>query len=98
MQRPALNSQWTGFIAGIILPLISFLIFYLIRYGEIHPLEFFQFIYFRSILSSLLSLNILPNLLLFYIFIRKNYLFSARGILLATFLYAGIVLFIKVLS
>ena len=60
--------------------------------------EFLEYTYFRGILSSLLSLNILPNLILFYLFIRKDYLFSARGVLIATFLFAGLVLIIKVMS
>lgn len=97
MQRPELNSQRTGFIAGIILPLISFFLFYLFRYGEIPLIEFIKYVYFRQVLSPVLSLNILPNLIIFYLFIRKDYLRSARGVLLATFLFAGVVLLIKVL-
>jgi len=98
MQKPAFNTQKTGFISGIILPVISFFIFYLVRYRGIGMAEFLEYTYFRGILSSLLSLNILPNLILFYLFIRKDYLFSARGVLIATFLFAGLVLIIKVMS
>lgn len=82
----------------MILPLISFIIFYLVRYRHIPVNEFFDFVYFRGVLSPLLSLNILPNLILFYIFIRKNYLLSARGVLIATFFFALMVLFIKIFS
>ena len=98
MQRQLFNSQKTGFTLGLILPLISFLIFYLFRYRDIPLVEFFNYVYFRHVLSPLLSLNILPNLILFFIFIRKNYLFSARGVLIATFIFAVLVLIIKVLS
>jgi hypothetical protein len=99
MQRPVLfNSQKTGFLAGIVLPVVSFLIFYLFRYRDIPLVEFLNYIYFRDVLSPLLSLNILPNLVLFFIFIRKDYLFSARGVLLATFLFAGVVFLLKILS
>lgn len=98
MQKPEFNSQKTGFVSGIILPVISFFIFYLIRYGGVPMTEFLKYTYFRGILSSLLSLNILPNLIVFYLFIRKDYLLSARGVLLATFLLAGLVLIIKLIS
>ncbi len=98
MQKPELNSQITGLLAGIVLPLISFLMFYLFRYREIPFFEFIMHIYSREILSPLLSLNILPNLILFYLFIRKDYLFSARGVVLATLLFAVIVLFFRVLT
>ena len=98
MQKPELNSQKTGLIAGIVLPLISFVLFYLFRYREIPFFEFIRHIHSREILSPLLSLNILPNLILFYLFIRKDYLFSARGVVLATLLFAVIVLFFRVLT
>jgi hypothetical protein len=95
MQKPAFNSLKTGFILGIVLPVISFLGFYLVRYRAIPFSEFITYVYFRDVLSSLLSLNILPNLILFFIFIRIDYLFSARGVLIATFLFAGIVFIVK---
>ncbi|TVR72600.1 MAG: hypothetical protein EA408_06585 [Marinilabiliales bacterium] len=98
MRKPELNSQTTGLVAGLVLPLLTFLVFYLIRYGDISIPEFIRYVWFRGILASLLSLNILPNLAIFYLFIRKNYLFSARGVLFATFSYAGVILIVKVLS
>ncbi len=98
MQKMVYNTQRTGFILGVILPLISLTAFYLFRYNDISVPEFLRFIYFRDILSPLLSLNILPNLILFFIFIRNDFLFSARGVLLSTFLFAGLVIIFKVIS
>lgn len=98
MQKPEFNAQKTGFILGIALPAISFFVFYLVRYRDISLVEFLNFVYFRHVLSPLLSLNILPNLILFYFFIRKDYLLSARGVLIATFMFALIVFGIKVIS
>jgi hypothetical protein len=98
MQKQAYNSQKTGFIPGILLPLVSLLVFYLYSYSDIPVGEFMRFIFFRDILSSLISLFILPNLLLFFIFIRKDYLLSARGVLLATFLFAGLIMVLKVVT
>ncbi len=98
MRKPELNSQKTGVFAGLIIPLVSFILFYLFRYGHIPFLEFLRYVWFRDILAPLLSLNMLPNLLIFYLFIRKNYLLSARGVLVATFIFAGIILLFKVTS
>jgi hypothetical protein len=95
MQKPAYNSLKTGFILGIFIPLASFLGFYLVRYRSIPFSEFITYVYLRDVLSSLISLNILPNLILFFIFIRMNYLLSAKGVLIATFLFAGIVFIVK---
>jgi hypothetical protein len=98
MERPVFNSRKAGFFLGIMVPLISLTAFYLFRYNDIPVVEFLKFIYFRDILSPLISLNILPNLILFFIFIRKDFLLSARGVLLATFLFAGLVMVFKVVS
>ena len=56
--------------------------------------DFFDFL-FRSFLLGvhfkLISICVFPNLLAFFIFIWTNYLKSARGVLLATFIYAFII-------
>ncbi len=97
MQNRVFNSFKTGLISGLALPVIFLALFYFNRYREIPVDEFMRFIYFRDILAPLLSLNILPNLVIFYLFIRKDFLESARGVVLATFLFAGIVLLFKVM-
>jgi hypothetical protein len=98
MQKLEINSQKTGFYFGIILPVIALLAFYFFRYRAIPIAEFFRFVYFREILSPLVSLTVLPNLLLFFIFIRSNFLQGARGVLLATIVLAVAVVIIKAIS
>jgi hypothetical protein len=98
MQKLEFNSQKTGFFFGIILPVIALLVFYFFRYRTIPVAEFFRFVYFRNILSPLVSLTVLPNLLLFFLFLRSNFLQGARGVLLATFVLAVVVVIIKALS
>ena len=97
MQRLVFNSQKTGFFLGFLLPVISFFAFYLFRYTGISLSEFLTYVYFRGVLSPLLSLNILPNLILFFFFVKKDYLLSARGVLIATIIFAGAVFFFKVI-
>lgn len=98
MMKPAYNSQKTGFLLGVLLPVVSFLGFYFIRYGDIPLMDFIKYTYFRGVISPLISLNILPNLVAFFIFIKADYLFSARGVLIATFLFALVVLVLKLLT
>jgi hypothetical protein len=97
MPRQKYNSWKTGFFPGIMIPAISFLGFYLIRYREVPFTEYVRFIYFRDVLSALLSLNILPNLILFFVFIRIDFIPAARGVLSATLFYAFLVLLFKLL-
>lgn len=98
MQIQEFNSQKAGFTGGIILPLVALLAFYLYRYNSIPIAEFFRYVYFRNILSPLLSLTVLPNLLLFFLFIRNDFLHAARGVLMATIALGVIVLIIRVVS
>jgi hypothetical protein len=59
--------------------------------------EFVEFTVSGKKLSSLISLSVVPDLLVFFIFIWLNYLYSARGVLAAVFLFALIVVLTKFL-
>ena len=83
-----------GLISGLLLPMVTLLIFWLIRYegglGEF--LSSFQRI---GALSKVISLSVIPNLLLFFLFIWTNRTFSARGVIFATLLLAMVMLVLK---
>ena len=84
-----------GLAAGLIVPLITILVFYLVRFNHLSLVEFFSTMISRNILSSLLSLCVIPNLLVFFIFIWTNMLYLARGVLMATFVFAAVILIVK---
>ncbi len=91
------NNQLFGVILGLLLPVLSFLGIYLVLSGSLSLTEYFQKIYQSPIFTKLLSLAVIPNLLLFFIFIWLNYLKSARGIVGATILSAFIIIVLKLL-
>lgn len=95
MKRSKFDSQPLGLISGLILPMISLVIFYMVRHSDLSPGEFLDTMLRLNILTQVISLHVIPNLLLFFIFIWKNYLFSARGVLTATFIFAGLVFLLK---
>ena len=95
--RTRLNTITFGLIAGMLVPLLAFVIFYLISSPDTAFPEFVEFIISRKKLSSLISLSVVPALLVFFIFIWRNYLYSARGVLAAVFLFALIVVLTKFL-
>ena len=92
-----LNSTTFGLVAGLLVPLLALLVFYLFSSTEMSFSEFVTFIVSRKKLSSLISLSVVPDLLVFFIFIWLNYLYSARGVLAAVFLFALIVVLTKFL-
>ena len=85
---------WGAFL-GILLPAVALYIFYKIRYDNLGITEFLKSFHEMGILTHVISLSVIPNLILFFLFIQKNYLKGGRGVLLATFLFAFLVLIIR---
>ena len=88
------DSMWWGLIPGIILPLTTLIIIWVIRYDG----GFFQFLKdFQQIglLSKVVSLAAIPNLLLFFLFIWTDRTFSSRGVIFATLVLAFLMLMLK---
>ena len=88
------NSLVTGLIPGILIPLITLVIFWAVRYDGKFT-EFLTQFDRMGLLSKVLSLCILPNLLLFFIFIWTDRSFSARGVIFATIVMAFVMLVVK---
>lgn len=88
------NTMLYGLIPGILLPVITLLIIWLVSFEG----GFFEFLtqYKRlGMLSKIISLSVIPNLLLFFLFIWTNRTFSARGVIFATLIMAFIMLMVK---
>ncbi len=81
-----------GFYPGLVFPLVIFLIIYLVQYKEIGFVDYLKSMLQFQLLFKLLSLCVVPNLILFLHYYRQKKDMAARGVLMATFLYAFIVL------
>lgn len=92
------NSLRLGLILGLILPVISILVFYLFNCKNYTLPDFIKQLISRNVYTQLISLCVVPNLLLFFLFIWRNFFLSARGVLFATFIYAFLVVVIKFLT
>ena len=90
------NKQRIGLISGLLVPIIAIFIFYLFNKYRFGSLEIFykHFVLFH-LTSHIVSLSVLPNLAVFYFFIKKNFLSSARGVILATMIYGLIIIVLK---
>ncbi len=89
------NDVRLGLAIGLIVPVITILIFYQVRFNQLDVGEFLSIMISKEILSSILSLCVIPNLLVFFIFIWTNMLYLARGVLMATFVFAVVVVVVK---
>ncbi len=93
--RSKFDSLSLGLILGIAAPIIAMLIIYLLKFNLYKADEVLDYLVAKQVFTKIVSLCVIPNLLLFFIFIRKNYLYSARGVLMATILFAVFVFITK---
>ena len=89
------NSPQIGAITGLILPIITVIFFYLFKYHHYTVKDFIDQLISYNIYGQIISLCVLPNLLLFFIYIWTDRLLSARGVIIATMFYTFIVLLLK---
>ena len=93
--RKRYNNIRMGLVLGLVAPILGFFIVYLVGFRGMAFIEYLELLSFRNKLSSIVSLSVIPNLLLFFIFIWLDYLYSARGVLASTLLFALIVVVTK---
>jgi hypothetical protein len=95
MAKKKWNSIWLGFALGLAWPVIVGFIFYFTKFNEQELSNFIEALFELKVFSKFISLCIYPNLLVFFIFIWRNLLYSARGVLMATIILAFIVFIYK---
>lgn len=95
MKSEKINSQLLGYIAGFALPVISLIVIYFSIYNGQNFFSFFEILWIQGNISRVLSLALLPNLGLFFIFIWTNKLKSAQGVLGVTIALAFIIIILR---
>ena len=83
-----------GAIYGIIVPPIAFVIWVLL-FTDNSIMEAVELVQRGNLYSEVLSLSAIANMIIFYMFINKNKIFLARGVLLITIFLAFVVLVTK---
>ena len=89
------NSFATGFLAGIILPVIISTIAVVVLSNDMGARAYIERVLNQNILTHLISVCVFPNVFLFLIFNRFDKLRSSKGVLGATILWAIMVFIIK---
>ncbi len=84
-----------GLIIGVLAPLLTIIAVYFIRFTDYDFKELVDFLIAKKLFTKILSLCVIPNLALFFLFLNKYYYKSAKGILMATILFAIFVFITK---
>jgi len=93
--KSKIDSVKLGFILGIIAPAITMIIIYLVKFTEYNLKELIDLLVTKKVFTKIISLCVIPNLALFYIFLNKNYYRATRGIIAATIIFAIFVFITK---
>lgn len=96
-KRSPFDRIFIGWLIGTLSPLIIFLITYQIKYSTMGFSDFLKSFWEMKILLKLLSLCVFPNLGFFFLFYRNKLDMAARGVIMATFVYAFVVLITKLI-
>lgn len=81
-----------GFLIGIVAPLVAFLITYELKNSGQGLVKYIEVIWNMKIFLKIASLCAVPNLGIFFFFLQLKYEMAARGVVMATFIYALVVL------
>src|SRR5687768_14892687 len=92
------DTIWLGLIPALLLPLFIGFGYYMYLFGWKSFDELRAVTMNKSLISPILSLGCVLNLGLFFLFMRLDRIMASRGVILATFIYAGIILYLKVLA
>jgi len=87
------NKIGYGLIVGFLMPVISFLLYYIFRFGNNSFTEYLHFLIESKKIVNVLSLSVLPNLAPFMLLINSSRYSSGRGVLTATIIL-GVIIFI----
>lgn len=87
----------TGWLLGTLVPLIIFLITYWVKFSEYEFLVYLKNLFHMRVFFKILSLCVFPNLGFFLLFYKRKYDMAARGVIMATFMYAFLVLIARII-
>lgn len=82
-----------GVIVGLITPVISFILYYIFRFGQHSFTDYLHFLIESKKIVNVLSLSVLPNLAPFMLLINSSRYSAGRGVLASTIIL-GVIIFI----
>lgn len=91
-RKNKIDQLWIGWLIGALVPMIIFFVTYQVKYSDMEFVLFLESMWRMKIFLKLLSICVFPNLGAFLIFYRLKYDLAARGVILATFMFAFLVL------
>lgn len=87
-----------GIVLGFLAPLIGMVLFYFYKFSAVPFKVYLQYLVaWKSLLTSIISISLIANAIIFTIYINTKRDFTAKGIFIATCIYAIVTLIIKLI-
>lgn len=93
--RKKFDKLWIGFLLGLMVPWIAVAVFYFVSDIVFTIPDYIRHIWSNHVFTPTLSLSVICNLLIFFIGIWTERYQYAKGVILATLLYAFLVFGLK---
>ena len=91
------NNFWLGTTLGLLTPLICLFGYWLNSYSFMGFFPAFpRYLMLGKVLAPVLSLCLIPNLGLFFLFLNSERYKTARGFILSTILYGFFIMYLKI--
>lgn len=95
MFKKKFDNILSGVITGVVLPSIFIYVFYMINYSYTTFTVMVEHYYDVGRISSLLSLSLLVNLVVFFLLYWRKFEMMPRGVILATFIWGIAIVYFK---
>ena len=93
-----IDKKWIGFLTGIIFPFFCFMCYWLFCHHQLNfPFGFIRYLRAGNMLQEVAIVCVVASLGIFYLSLNKKIFDFGRGLIIATFLYVGLVLYISLL-
>ncbi|MFV0366241.1 MAG: hypothetical protein ACK5JS_07035 [Mangrovibacterium sp.] len=86
-----------GLAIGLLLPLFILIMIFVASGTDVSLADYLKTMWRVNALSLMLSFSVLPNLIFFGIFNKLKYDLAMRGVMMATVIYALLMLLIKLI-
>ena len=95
MTRSLIDHLITGLFLGLLFPALCFAGYAHYRFPDVPLDEILKHVWVLGLTASMLSVSVFFNLFIFFFFIWKKRDHTSRGILVATFAYAVVIVILK---
>lgn len=86
IRKSKFDNLWIGLAGGLVMPMLTLTAVYFFKFRYITFDGMVKYLTMIDVFVKVISLCVLPNLVVFYIFLQTNHYKAVRGVLMATLL------------